>query len=123
MKCGWAAAKPSGRQRARITHKCKLTTQQVGPTVRHSLRVTHLRLQQVVHTALGQVFGLVELLQSLSDLLVRDSALTLLLVIVVQASALQLLQMMLKGTARDSYDGIPICLFLYLVLLDSPECP
>lgn len=65
-------------------------------TVKGSLRVTHVRLQQVVHGALSQLFRLVELLQSLSDLLVMNFTLTLLLVIVVQASALQLLQMMLK---------------------------
>lgn len=90
--------------------------------IRDSLQVTHVRFQQVVHGALSQFFRLVELLQSLSDLLILDFTLTLLLVIVVQASALQLLQMMLKGTAWDSYDGISIFLFLYIALLDLPEC-
>lgn len=67
-------------------------------SVKDSLRATHVRLQQVVHGALSQIFRLVKLLQSLSDLLVLDFTLTLLLVIVVQASALQLLQVILKRT-------------------------
>lgn len=56
-----------------------------------------------MHGALRQVFGLVELLQRLSDLLILDFTLTLLLVVIVQAPALQLLQMMLEGTISGPY--------------------
>lgn len=48
-----------------------------------------------MHGALSHLFGLVELLQGLSDLFVRNFPLTFLLIIVVQAAALQLLQVVL----------------------------
>lgn len=72
----------------------------------YALLKTHVCFQQIVHGALCHIFGLVELLQSLSDLLILDFTLTLLLVIIVQASALQLLQMMLKGTISGRYDWL-----------------
>lgn len=54
-------------------------------------RVTHVHLQQIEHARLSNFFRLVELLQSLTDLLIWDLALSFLLIIKVQAPALQLL--------------------------------
>lgn len=51
---------------------------------------TYIGFQQVVHAGLGHLLGLVELLQSLLHLLVRDLPLPLLLVVVVQTTTLQL---------------------------------
>lgn len=103
MKCGWAAVNTSSLQLV---------------TIKESLRLTHIRFQQVVHGALSHFFRLVELLQGLSDLLIGDFTMALFLVVVVQTSAFQLLQMMLKGTAWNSYDAISSFLFLYL----APVC-
>lgn len=69
-----------------------------------------------MHGALSQIFGLVELLQRLSDLLILDFTLTLLLVVIVQAPALQLLQMMLEGPISDPY-GISVPSFSTLPCL------
>lgn len=60
-------------------------------------RHTYVRLQEVVHAGLGHLLGLLELLHGLAQLLVRDPALPLLLVVEVQAAALQLLQVVLLG--------------------------
>lgn len=61
----------------------------------------HISLQQVVHARLCHLLGLVELLQGLSNLLVRDLALALFLVIVVQAAAFQLLQVVLGCVCEE----------------------
>ena len=60
-------------------------------------RATYVRLQQVVHGDLRQLFRLVELLKCLPELLIRDLPLTLLLVVQVQPAALQLLQVVLQS--------------------------
>lgn len=57
---------------------------------------THISFHQVVHAVLRNFLGLVELLQRLLNLLVRNLPLTLLLVVVVQTTALQLLQVVLQ---------------------------
>lgn len=69
-----------------------------------------------MHGALSQVFGLMELLQRLADLLILDFTLTLLLVVIVQAPAPQLLQMMLEGTISGPY-GISVPYFSILLRL------
>ena len=56
----------------------------------------YVGLQQVDHGALRQVLGLCELLQSLPQLLLRVLPMALLLVVVVQTPALQLLQVVLR---------------------------
>lgn len=56
---------------------------------------THIGLQEVVHAGLGHLLGLLKLLQGLAQLLIGDPALSLLLVVEVQAAALQLLQVVL----------------------------
>lgn len=52
-------------------------------------------LQEVVHAGLSHLLGLLKLLHGLTQLLVGDLALPLLLVIKVQAAAFQLLQVVL----------------------------
>lgn len=59
-------------------------------------RFAYVSLQQVVHADLRHLFGLVELLQRLLHLLVRDFAQALFLVVVIQPTTFQLLQMMLQ---------------------------
>lgn len=56
----------------------------------------YVGLQQVVHADLRHLFGLVEFLQGLFHLLIRDFPQTLLLVVVIQPTTFQLLQMMLR---------------------------
>lgn len=57
----------------------------------------HVSFQQVIHAVLRHVLRLVKLLQRLSNFLIGDLALTLLLVVVIQAPAFQLLQVVLTG--------------------------
>lgn len=56
----------------------------------------HIRLQQVVHAGLSHFLRLMKLLQGLSNLLVWDLALALFLVVIVQATAFELLEVVLK---------------------------
>lgn len=63
---------------------------------------TYVGLQKVVHAGLRHLLGLLELLEGLAQLLVGDLALPLLLVVEVQATALQLLQVVL-GARRGSH--------------------
>lgn len=56
----------------------------------------HIALQQVEHALLGNLLGVVELLQRLFELVLRHLPLTLLLVVKVQTAALQLLQVVLQ---------------------------
>lgn len=56
---------------------------------------SHVSFQQVIHAVLGHVLRLVKLLQRLPNLIVGDLALALLLVVVIQAAAFQLLQVVL----------------------------
>lgn len=58
--------------------------------------LAHVALQEVEHALLCNLFALVKLLQCLFDLVVLNLALTLLLVVKVQAAALHLLQVMLQ---------------------------
>ena len=58
---------------------------------------SYISLQQVVHAARCCLAGLLKLLHCLADLLIRDLPLALLLVVIVQAPALHLLQVMLPG--------------------------
>lgn len=51
----------------------------------------YITLEQIKHALLGNLFGVVKLLQRLLDLVVGDFALALLLVVEVQTSALELL--------------------------------
>lgn len=44
---------------------------------------SHIVLQEVEHAPLSQLFALLKLLHSLSDLFIRDSPLTLLLIVEV----------------------------------------
>lgn len=56
---------------------------------------THICFQQVVHGALGHLFGLMELLQGLPDLFILDFTLAFLFIVIVQATTLQLFQVVL----------------------------
>lgn len=49
---------------------------------------TYISLQEVVHAGLSHLLGLFELLQGLAQLLIGNPALSLLLVVKVQAAAL-----------------------------------
>lgn len=60
----------------------------------------YVSLQQVVHADLRHLFGLVEFLQRLLHLLVRDFAEALFLVVVIQTTTFQLLQMMLQENKK-----------------------
>ena len=74
---------------------------------------THISLQEVVHTGLCHLLGLLELLHGLAQLLIGDLALPLLLVVEVQAAALQLLQVVLRARtgvrsrAQGLREGLP----------------
>lgn len=60
----------------------------------------YVTLQQVEHALLGNLFGVIELLQRLLELVLRHLPLTLLLVIKVQTATLQLLQVMLQRETK-----------------------
>lgn len=62
----------------------------------------YVTLQQVEHALLGDLFGVVELLQRLFQLVLCHFPLTLLLIIKVQTATLQLLQVMLQQETKSS---------------------
>lgn len=62
-----------------------------------SLRYTHICFQQIVHGGFSRLLGLMELLQGLPDLFILDFTLAFLLIIVVETTAFQLLQLVLTG--------------------------
>lgn len=66
------------------------------------MRWAYVTLQQVEHALLSNLFGVVELLQRLLELVLGHLPLTLLLVIKVQTTTLQLLQVMLRRDTKSS---------------------
>lgn len=66
----------------------------------------YVTLQQVEHALLGNLLGVVELLQRLLELVLRHLPLTLLLVIKVQTATLQLLQVMLQRETKANEERI-----------------
>lgn len=61
----------------------------------------YVTLQQVEHALLSNLFGVVELLQRLLELVLGHLPLTLLLVIKVQTTPLQLLQVVLRRDTKS----------------------
>lgn len=73
----------------------------------------YVTLQQVEHALLSNLFGVVELLQRLLELVLGHLPLTLLLVIKVQTTPLQLLQVVLRRDTKVSKSILPKpCSFL-----------
>ena len=74
----------------------------------HRARIPYVPLQYVEHALLCDLLGVVELLQGLLDLVLAHLALALLLVVEVQATALQLLKMVLQeGDGGEERRGRP----------------
>jgi len=83
------------------------------------VRSPHISLQQVVHAGLSHVLWLMKLLQGLSNLLVWNLALPLLLVVVIQTTAFELLQMVLNlwKTQFSSFVRKENLIFLHIIRL------
>lgn len=73
------------------------------PALTHeAVSCAYVTLQQVEHALLGNLLGVIELLQRLLQLILRHLPLTLFLVIKVQTATLQLLQVMLQQETKAS---------------------